>query len=359
MLPTQGMRQQTIHKQFRSIRNRLRKKQPWSLHSIYMELISQKTPRLLQDWSIGRAIAWLTKLGIFVLVPGLHQIACKRRILGGLLMVMYFVAEFAVENRPLYLYPVYLFGPPELPEITIHNFESIVAEDKNYNYGLMLGYHKLDRNLSQALLYFSWFLLLIDVRKIENRRVTLNWFLMFACLAGAWFWPAKYTWPSNYFVAQTNVGCPEFCKNDIGLKLSSQNRPGSPSPGDVVLLTHIFYGPKVARILPGSPRQLCDGELPKIQIRNGELRDCKSSSSLDNKHRVDTGKEPFRQLGLNRDIYWIGKSPFVNSNFVKVGNTHKYFVLNDEITDAIGIALFHIYDWTELDPLNIIEFPKH
>ena len=33
-----------------------------------MEALSQKTQLVLQDWSIGRAIAWLAKLGIFVLV---------------------------------------------------------------------------------------------------------------------------------------------------------------------------------------------------------------------------------------------------------------------------------------------------
>ncbi len=48
-----------------------------------MELAQTKIPYLPPDWTVARGFKYTAKLGVFILVPGLHQIACKRRILGG------------------------------------------------------------------------------------------------------------------------------------------------------------------------------------------------------------------------------------------------------------------------------------
>ena len=50
-----------------------------------MELAQTRIPYLPPDWTVARVAKYAAKLGVFILVPGLHQIACKRRILGGCL----------------------------------------------------------------------------------------------------------------------------------------------------------------------------------------------------------------------------------------------------------------------------------
>jgi hypothetical protein len=320
-----------------------------------MELISQKTPNLLQDWSIGRAIAWLAKLVIFVLVPGLHQIACKRRILGGLLMVMYFVAEFAVENRPLNLDPIVLFGPPDLSNYDFSNFDIKDFDKENEKFELILNYYVMDRILAWVPLYISWFLLVIDVRKIERRRMTLNWFLIFACLTGAWFWPERHRFFSNFFVVQTNIGCPEICKNDIVAWHYLEPYHETAISGQLVAIGSFVDRPFMARVLPGTPQQLCDGELPEASIRPGELNDCKYSWMGGGKYRIDTGPDSIHQSGRRQHVYWTHPLFSMHTSFSRIGNTHKFFILNDSVTDAVGQTLFQIYNWTYLDPLNFIE----
>ena len=328
------------------------KKQTWSLHSIYMELISQKTPRLLQDWSIGRAIAWLAKFGIFVLVPGLHQIACKRWILGGLLMAMYFVAEFALENRPLDFYTRTLIAAPDHSDYDFSNFDY-----RDFETIILVGFRNLDYNLALVPKYFSWILLFLDVRKIEKRRLELNWFLVFFCLIGAWFWPDRTSFSSNLFVAQTNIGCPEICRNDIVAWHYLGPEIEQAKPGQLVIRDDLFQGPIVARVLQGSPQQLCDGELPANWIRPGEQDGCSTHSPLDKQYRIEIGPEPIRHYGVSRPIYWTGPMSRTRTSFSKIGSTHKYFVFNNIVTDAVGHTLFQIYNWTYFDPLNFIEKP--
>ena len=320
-----------------------------------MELISQKTPLFPQDWSIGRVVAWFAKLGVFVLVPGLHQIACKRRILGGLLMVMYFVTEFAVENRPLDFYPRKLFDHPDITDMSeFDHFLFYVYI--NYDFHILAGFHHLDQNLARVPLYFSWFLLFLDVRKLERRSLTLNWFLVIVCLTATWFWPERHPYFSNLFVVQTNIGCPQICKNGIVAWHSPDPGEVIPNTGQLVVRDDLMMGPIMARILPGTPEQLCNGELPESWVRPGELDRCNNFSQLSKRYRVDVGAGPVQRYGFSQRIYWAGPTSWTRTSFSKIGNTRKYFVLNDSVTDFVGHTLFQIYNWTEYDPLNFINY---
>ena len=65
-----------------------------------MDIARTRIPYLPPDWTVGRGAKYAAKLAAFIVVPGLHQITCNRRILGSLLFGIYFVAELVVTNRP-------------------------------------------------------------------------------------------------------------------------------------------------------------------------------------------------------------------------------------------------------------------
>ena len=48
-----------------------------------MNIMHAKLPFAPQDWSVLRSGKYLAKLALFIIVPGLHQIACKRWLLRG------------------------------------------------------------------------------------------------------------------------------------------------------------------------------------------------------------------------------------------------------------------------------------
>jgi len=124
-----------------------------------METGHAKIPYLPPDWTVARGARYAAKLGVFMLVPGLHQIACRRWILGGLLMALYFAANFTLKNIP---------------------WDYADAGTSKF---ILAGH------FSDISLYISWILLAVDFRNIEGRKLKINVFLVMSCVAGLYFAP--------------------------------------------------------------------------------------------------------------------------------------------------------------------------
>ena len=118
-----------------------------------MELAQAKIPYLPPEWTLARAAKYAAKLGVFILVPGLHQIACKRWILGSLLLILYVVSEFVGLNSP---------------------FEIMYVDLTPYS---------LFDNLSEVAQNISWLLLAFDLKNLERRYLTPGHLLPAACVA--------------------------------------------------------------------------------------------------------------------------------------------------------------------------------
>ena len=289
-----------------------------------METLSQKTQLVLQDWSIGRAIAWLAKLGIFVLVPGLHQIACKRYVLGALLLGYFLVGKFLGTSTPI-------SGMSYIPFVFWYQQE-----------------------IWNAAQLYAWILLLFDLRNIENRGLSRWFFIPVPVAILVYFLPFHDRQLPDYFIEPYGFTCPEFCKNDIVMYGYRDFKDGMlPLNQPVVLYNYRDKEFYVSHFVAGPTKEACAGDILKnLHLKSSDPY-CKDAYlPLSQSHLVkgpvadvvSEGSEEYSMVGRNN---YFGGSPR------RVGNTHKYFVISEEITGLIGNALLTIYEWTGLDLLDL------
>ena len=209
-----------------------------------MELAQAKIPYLPPEWTLARAAKYAAKLGVFILVPGLHQIACKRWILGSLLLILYVVSEFVGLNSP---------------------FEIMYVDRTPYS---------LFDNLSEAAQNISWLLLAFDLKKLDRRYLTPGHLLPAACVAVLSYMPFHDNRILFIHVEQENTVCPAFCKYDIVEWDFLDFDVEKVSIGDYVVLGG-FRGPfYTTKILEGPAKDVCASGRIKAWRLPGDNRFC-------------------------------------------------------------------------------------
>jgi len=307
-----------------------------------MELAKAKTPTLPPDWTAARIARYATKLGLFILVPGLHQIACKRRILGGLLFMLFAVSEFAFSNAP-------------------------AGGNFDYTYSFALFF-----KLSDAAFYFTWLLLAFDLKNLESRDLTLGSLVLVFCLAVIHFSPLHNNRFLLFHIEQANTACPAFCKFDIVEWERNDPKNVNYSKGDYVVLGNNYSTPYyTTKILAGPVTEFCardngvslglpyDNEFCTL-LDTGAWDD---EPLMDNSWKTYWGKNHYylydflipRRANLEftniaaRNFSMMSRFEPVGVRPKKIGNLREYYIYSDEVTDLVGTALLAVYQWTGLN----------
>ena len=179
-----------------------------------MEIFQSKMPFMPTGWTVGRAVKYVGKLGLFVFVPGLHQMACRRWILGGLLLALYAFSSFVLSNRPLVYAPGFKF-PFETWEFVLRS----------------------------AVIY-SWMLLLVDWNEFEFRSLSRWSVAPFGLVVLLGFLPLHDINLHRMLVVQHDFACPAFCRNDIVKWHAFKSRGKKYSPGDYVVIGAYWSSPE-------------------------------------------------------------------------------------------------------------------
>jgi hypothetical protein len=285
-----------------------------------MELAQTKIPYLPPDWTIARGVRYAAKLGVFILVPGLHQIACRRWMFGGLLMALYFAAEFTWTNIP---------------------WDYADAGTSKF---------VLAGHFSDISLYISWILLAVDFRNIEGRKLKINFFLVLSCATGLYFAPDAKVGTLNIYIENDDFACPAWCKYDI-VEYELRYLPKHKfSVGDYVIVEEPMRSLYVAKMMLDSPEEACAADSRTILRLPARNRYC---------FNVD-GWYMYKYLALigphqgkkYRDLNGFTPLSILNIRGVelkKIGNTHEYFVLSDGLTDIVGHAMLFVYKITGIN----------
>jgi len=282
-----------------------------------MELAQAKIPYLPPDWTVARGVHYAAKIAVFIIVPGLHQIASKRWIFGGLLMALYFAAEFTWTNIP---------------------WDYADAGTSKF---------VLAGHFSDISLYISWILLAFDFRNIEGRRLKINFFLVLSCLAGLYFAPYSEARTLNIYIESDDFACPAFCKYDI-VEYTLRYLPEHKfSVGDYIIIEEPLGSLYVAKLMLDSPEDACATDsrtILHLPVRN---RYCFNVEGLYMaKYLALIGphqREKYREVN---EYTLLGLHNIRGVELKKIGNTHEYFVLSDGLTDFVGHALLFVFKIT-------------
>ena len=284
--------------------------------------MQSKIPLLPPDWTVARGVKYVTRLAIFIIVPGLHQIASKRRLFGGLLLAGYFAAEFVTINLP------YDLSKETYP---VQDFAILIAK---------------------LVQHVSWILLALDIRNLKNRKPEINPFLIAVCAFGLYSIPYHNPGNSRLLVHDNNNLCPVFCLNDIIEYDHRTLDTDIVSVGDYVLMDRVYPHPYISKILAMPSKDLCedDGHLKFIQANDKFT--CLPNSDRSGyfyPHLVWGGLDA-KFVGLEgKDVSTVLDGDIHGINPRKIGNIREYNFLSDEITEMIGRFLVAIYEMTGLN----------
>jgi hypothetical protein len=301
-----------------------------------MELLQSKLPFMSPNWTMARGLKYVARLGIFVIVPGLHQITCNRRILGGLIMVLYFGAEFTSSNLP-YRPSYYYHGYP----------------------------HMLAMYLAEYIRYFVFVLLVLDLKQLENRKLNFDLFLMGACAVGIYFVPFHHPGVQTVFVESKNTVCPAFCKDDIiefdyrsFEDLWNYQKETVVPVGDYVAI-NVFDRNPYTTIVLADPDDVCSGLARRILPLKDRWYYC--ADEYDNTppypYLVLGGAKPEYRGYNGQDISMVGPSEMSGINPRKIGNIREYFIYSDHVTVVVGHVLLVVYEMTGLNLFGISKSP--
>ncbi len=291
-----------------------------------MDIARTQIPYLPPDWTVGRSLKYAAKLAAFIVVPGLHQIASKRRILGGLLFVSYVVAEVCRVRVPVEFTSEYFV----LQALTFASAP----------------------NISEAIRGYSWLLLAFDVRSVDKRPITLNSMPIIAIVSVTYLFPSFATNFPYIHVVQNNALCPTFCRYDIVEYDFYIPADDDLSVGDHVIVDDIINRQYLTTILAGPPKDACKGDERTVVGLPLNNPYCESFSDPRYWYLVPGGPTPqFPNVG-DRGISMVSEDDVDGIRPRKIGNTHQYFLVSEGTTDYVGNALLILFKWTGLNPFD-------
>ena len=277
-----------------------------------------KIPLLPPDWTLARGGKYLARLAVFILVPGLHQIACGRKVLGWMLFGLYLWAVLSLRHRPF-------------------DFQDMNQIPLNLLHGIQV--------IAQV---FSWGLMAIDIRKTETRLFEPVYLVKVVSVAMVLLTPYPEIRKLRMFIQQEDQACPAFCKFDIIEFDMHLLRKHKISVDDHVVVHSWSSGITATKILAGPPDAVCetDGSVPPY-LPKGSWFCRKPSNEIYTFHyliRSDVAP------GFKSGNYIMIPNIAVDGiNPRKIGNTHEYFVLTDGVTEVVGNSLLFFYKWTGIN----------
>jgi hypothetical protein len=293
-----------------------------------MELAKTKIPYLPPDWTVARGARYVAKFGVFILVPGLHQIACNRWILGGLIFALYGTSSFVISNSPIE--HGVTSSIPIWPLVTID-----VAR------------------------YFSWSLLFIDVGQQESRKLRPWYLSLVACIGLLHTLPLHSQDILFLHVVSNKYDCDDYCANDVFSYEMFIESKDEVSIDDLILVKDFsisvedfgrHYFP--ARVVMTRISEPCFTDFPLDMHARLDFYFC-----VDGKRDyfydflvVGGPKTEYVTPG-GQSVTPLPSGEIEGFNLKKIGNTHKYFILTEEITEFTGNALLAIYKWTGINLL--------
>jgi hypothetical protein len=310
-----------------------------------MEIMQAKLPWLSADWTVARGMRYAAKLGVFVIVPGLHQISLGRWILGSLLFALLVVSLFIPANEPL---------------------------EVHYQYNIPLPlYQNLGYGKYIALLV-AWMALVFDLKNLDRRSIKPLAFLMIPGIAAYLITQNHEFEVITMHVEPTNTLCPLICKNDIVKWEFYERDKETLSIEDVVVLNGFSEGQYTTRILSDFVTQACaedDRTSLMLPVGNefcnliieypGQTASGSTYSGISLGGRkyyyhydyLVAGRlknpfgEPVKYL-VDRKISMINQYVITGVRPKKIGTASDYFFYSDEVTNIIARSLLHFYKWT-------------
>jgi hypothetical protein len=284
-----------------------------------MDIMQTKLPWLSAEWTVARGMKYLAKVGLFLYVPGLHQMASRRYILGGLLFALFSVSSFMITNRP------YVHG--EIHHLALWGF----------------GTMEVARN-------FSWFLMALDARGLDERNFSFGYFPLAAIIALLGVLPLHNHGILYLHIVKDSPVCSKICENDI-LSFNIVSDPKHPPViGDYVLLGWPISSMTPTRIVMTRPR------IPCLDGYHGGW-----TSKLDS-YLCSEGyrnyfydylviAKPGNGYPTANGIYLkcISAGAVFGTELRKIGNIRDYDLFTDDATDIFGHALLTIYKWTGIN----------
>jgi hypothetical protein len=313
-----------------------------------MELAQTKIPYLPPDWTVARGVRYAAKLGLFLLVPGLHQIACRRWILGGLIFAIFAISRFIITNSPI---------------------------------GGMLDFEPsfdLHYRLTDDMQFVTWLLLAADLRNLEGRRTGIVSLLLLQCFAVIYFAPFDNNRAPFFHIEQADIACPAFCKHDIVEWEVHEPDIHRISRGDYVVLEDLEAGAfRITKILAGPVKEACAGDSRTSLGLPPENEYCKlvkigaweREPLVNNSWQIYWGEYYYYRYDFlipgrpkrsssnirSRNLSLLSRYAIIGVRPRKIGNIREYFFYSDELTDVIGHAVLTIHQWTGVNLFGLSE----
>jgi hypothetical protein len=287
-----------------------------------MEFMNSKIPFLPANWTIARGGKYVLRFGLFVFVPGLHQMARKRWILGSLLFAGYFVSWFIILNRPFNV----------VDGIPFSVFPFI--------------------DLSEVVKLYSWLLLAIDVRKIDQRHLNI-WFLLPVVLyVTVQFMPFHERDVLWIYIEQESYTCPAFCEHDIISFEFGGADYDKYSIGDYIIMSHNRGQNYVSRILVSQSREKepCpDDYYNWIEPEKPDFLCPQGDKAAMYDFMIMGGHKPHYTMLDGQTYSLISRFQIHGYEPKKIGNLREYYFWSNDVTDWVGKALLEIYLWTRIN----------
>jgi hypothetical protein len=283
-----------------------------------MEISNSKMPFLPSDWTIARTSKYVIRLVLFIIVPGLHQIDSGRRILGALLMALYFVSEYVLSYMPYDL-------------STYTNLPQEVAG-----------------NLSLCSLFVAWFLLVFDLRTVEQLNLRPGVLLVLVSLAGLFFVPSRDAGNLDLFIQSNDLLCPQFCQNDVIEYDPIDFKNDKISAGDYVLVDRARPNTYITKVVSLPSKKICEGH-GKLSLFVPTYKFfCIKGDGGDYiyPHVVLGGPNPQLKSIDGRDVSMISDSDIHGVKLRKIGNLRGTYLINDNITNLTGRIMYYVYLFT-------------
>jgi hypothetical protein len=294
-----------------------------------MEIFQKQLPLLPPGWTLARALKYVAKVVVFVIVPGLHQIVSRRRILGWLMMLIFITAQVT------------------------HSF---LPWDPRSNFIE----HALAENLSATVQGISLLLLVLDFKWLESRKLDFRPFPVLSVMAAIYFMPVHDAGFLSVIVENKNNLCPEICRNDV-IEFDLINyRQDKINANDLVVINWHFREPYITRILETPSEEFCQANRRSPRYLPLSALVCRKNLEDDPypypyPYLVLGGPQPELRNSEGQPVSKIQDSVIQGVRLRKIGNLHEYFFHSGGMTESLGYTLLTIYNLTGINLFGLSE----
>ena len=284
-----------------------------------MEISSKKIPFLPSDWTINRVAGYAARLILFILVPGLHQLACRRLVFGWLLFGLYVFCHFVMTNSPF--------------EAGARNSIPLWAY-----------------SVVEVVRYFSWLLLALDIRGLEKRSLAIWQLAPTAMVLFLGLLPLHDHGVLKLHIVTKNHACPEYCENDILTYEHFYMAKHNLKIGDYVLAGRSSNNLQLTRVMMIRSKDKCLTEYPLDWKASLDFYFCdEGARNYLYEYLVLADSESTLVTSEGLHVTPIMKGEIQAFNPKKIGNLRQNFSGAGKISEYAGNTLLVIYKWTGIN----------